>query len=381
GYITGARAEGILCTYKHFPGHGPTQGDSHSSLPGVALTMDQLRAFHIKPYQDLVSGGNVDFVMTAHVWYSSVMGPTPYPSTLSPIFNKTILREEFGYNGLLISDAYNMSGLVLAVPDEKERAVRGIEAGLDVILHTGDISLFHQGILEAVQSNRLTVERIEESVVRILKAKSRAGLPERATVDPGLWPSVLQHPEHQALVRTISEEAITAFRPLGNGAPLQPGDSVIVFNLANNRSIFYNFNTSTFKSELLERYPGCTVVEVAKTPSNTSITGYMNQVMIGNYDKVLVVSTDFEKLRDAQQELLVDSLCTLSPPVVYVSLGSPYHIKQVPNVDAFYCGYTTVPAMQEVAVEALVGERLAPGIPPVNLPEFHSRVFDQLLFW
>lgn len=378
GYITGARAEGILCTYKHFPGHGGTQGDSHSSLPGVALSMADLRANHIKPYENLIASGNVDFVMTAHVWYSSVMGSTPFPSTLSPIFNKTILRDEFGYQGLLISDAYNMSGLIVAVPDEKERAVQGIQAGLDIILHTGDISQFFIGIQEAVANNEITEARIDESVLRILTAKSRAGLPERATVDPALWPTVLQHPDHLAVVREVCEKSFTQYRALSGPDQLDPTDNVILYLMAPNRTIFYNFSTSTFSAEMQSRFPNLTVVSVPTSPSNATISGYLTQA--STKDHAIVVSPDFNKLTGSQQISFVNQLTAGSVPVTYISLGSPYHLNQVPDVDAFYCGYTTVPDMQTVAVEVLAGELAANGVPPVSLDLLGTNVGDFLIF-
>lgn len=377
GYITGARAEGILCTYKHFPGHGGTQGDSHSSLPGVALSMQQLRDEHIQPYEDLIASGNVDFVMTAHVWYSSVMGATPFPSTLSPIFNKTILRDEFGYNGLLISDAYNMSGLVVAVPDEKERAVQGIQGGLDIILHTGDISQFFLGIKEAVQNNVITEARLDESVLRILTAKSRAGLPERTTVDPNLWPTVLKHPDHLAVVTQVCEESFTNFRSLPGPDFLDPTDNVVLYLMSPNRTIFYNFSTSTFSAAMQARFPNLTVVSVGTSPSNTQITGFIAQ-SVGKAHAI-VVSPDFNKLAGTQQTSFVNSLTNGSVPVTYISFGAPYHLNQVPNVDAFYCGYTTVPDMQTVAAKVLAGELQANGVPPVTLDLLATQVHDYLL--
>ncbi|MGF1573882.1 MAG: glycoside hydrolase family 3 protein [Sumerlaeia bacterium] len=378
GYITGARAEGILCTYKHFPGHGGTQGDSHSSLPGVSLSLADLRANHIKPYENLISTGNVDFVMTAHVWYSSVMGATPYPSTLSPIFNKDILRDEFGYQGLLISDAYNMAGLVIAEPDEKERAVAGIQAGLDIILHTGDISQFFIGIKEAVIDNEITEARIDESVLRILTAKSRAGLPERATVDPTLWPTVLQHPDHLSVVRNVCEQSLTQFRELPGGEQIDTSDDVILFELQPNRTIFYDFPITTFTTAMQSRFTNLTVVSVPQSPSGTSITGYLAQA--SGKDHVVVISRDFNRLTGTQQVNFVNQLTATATPVTYISLGSPYHLNQVPDVDAFYCGYTSVPDMQNVIAEALAGEIAVQGTPPVSLQLLGTTVNDYLIF-
>ncbi len=374
GFIKGARREGLLCTFKHYPGHGATTGDSHSSLPVVDLPLSQLEAEHIKPYRELAGTGDVDFVMTAHVWYSQVDTAKPWPATLSSIFLTDILRTSIGYDGLIISDSYGMAGLAQAVPDQKERAVVGVEAGLDIILNPPDVGLVFAGICEAVQSERLSEERINQSVRRILIAKSRVGLPENNTVDPALYPTVLQHPDHQAVVREVCEKAFTCGKNmLTSKPPVVSGDKCLILTLAPSRTIFYCFSSDYFTNPFCLQVPDTDIQYVS-----TYVSSSIHDQIIASaplYDKVVIAGYDWYKILSSSQVTLINDLCALSVPVIYVGFGAPYHYVQIAGVDAFYCGYASVPAMQEVAVEVLTGQRTAVGTLPVEvegLPKFPS---------
>lgn len=374
GFITGARAEGLLCTFKHYPGHGATTGDSHSGLPLVDLPMSTLEAVHIKPYRDLAGTGDVDLVMTAHVWYSAVYPDTPWPATLSSFFLKDVLRTSIGYNGVITSDSYGMGGLAQAVPDEEERAVVGVEAGLDIILNPPHVDRAFNGIRNAVLSGRISEERINESVRRILIAKSRVGLPENRTVDPTFWQSVLQHPEHQAVVRQVCEKAFTRAKyTLSYHPPVHSTSHVLILALSASQRIFYRFSSDYFTTPFTQAVPNTEVrtvpVNVSQSERNTILS------MAPSFDIVIVAGYDWYKIASSSQVDLINALCALDVPIIYVGFGAPYHYLQIPGVDAFYCGYASVPAMQEVAVEVLTGQRTPKGRLPVHVEGLTSYPF------
>ena len=374
GYIAGARAEGILCTFKHYPGHGATTGDSHNSLPTVDLSSDTLQNVHIKPYRDLAATGNIDFVMSAHVWYPAFDPGTPWPATLSSVCLKDILRTSIGYNGVIISDSYGMAGLAKAVPNEQERAVVGLEAGLDIILNPPSVGNAFNGIKNAVTGGRLTQDRINESVRRVLIAKSRVGLPETTTVDPGLYPTVLQHPQHLAAVRDLCEKSFTCGKNMLPSSPVVPTTShAYVLTLTATKTIFYLFPPNYFTTPFISSVPNTDIRSVSADVSTTEHNEIMAQA--AEHDIIVIAGYDWYKIMPQSQVDLIADLCGLVQPVIYVSFGAPYHYLQITGVDAFYCGYASVPDMQDVAVEVLVGERQAAGELPVEvegLPAFNS---------
>ena len=136
-FVAGARAEGMLCTLKHYPGHGGTTGDSHSELPVVNLPYEELVNVHVKPYANLLQDTTVpvDFIMTAHVWYPAFdSGTTAWPATLSTTAIYNILRKQLGYKGIVITDAFGMTGLQNAAPTP-QATVYALKAGVDIILN------------------------------------------------------------------------------------------------------------------------------------------------------------------------------------------------------------------------------------------------------
>lgn len=367
GFITGARAEGVLCTFKHFPGHGATTGDSHSSLPVVDLPMDTLQAVHIRPYRDLAEAGDVDMVMTAHVWFSQVDTAGPWPATLSSVFLRDVLRTDIGYTGLIISDSYGMAGLAVAVPDVGERAVVGLEAGLDVILNPPDVAAAFNGIRDAVLTSRISLPRLEESVRRVLILKSRAGLPEAAQVDPGLFPDVLRHPEHLATVRTVCEQAFTcALDRIGASPPVATTDRVLLVTLEASQRIFYRMPSTFFTVPFAARVPATTILPASRPVTSSERSAIL--AAAAQSDVVIVLGHDWWKINSASQVDLINELAAAATPVIYVGFGAPYHFSQIPGVDAFLCGYASVDAMQEVAVEVLLGDRPPLGELPVAVP-------------
>ncbi|MCX7625372.1 MAG: hypothetical protein N2Z21_04095, partial [Candidatus Sumerlaeaceae bacterium] len=159
-YVRGANAEGLLCTFKHFPGHGATTGDSHSSLPVVSVSRDVLEEVHVAPYRSLIGRGLGDLVMSAHVWYTCLdPGATAWPATLSSNALTGILRTELQYDGVVISDSFGMAGL-LAAASTYDAARIGVQAGLDIILTPTNVNDALNGLRDAVQSGAIPTERI-----------------------------------------------------------------------------------------------------------------------------------------------------------------------------------------------------------------------------
>ncbi len=182
-YLAGAREGGVLTTAKHFPGHGDTKTDSHVELPIVDADRDRLEALELIPFRRAVAEG-VDAVMTAHVAVPGILGPDGPPATLSPYFLTELLREDMGFDGLLLTDALRMR----AISDGYgvgEAAVLAVEAGADIILAPADVWVTVDALEEAVLSGRISRERLDASVRRILENESPGGAPPEPDGEPG----------------------------------------------------------------------------------------------------------------------------------------------------------------------------------------------------
>lgn len=198
-FFQGLQAEGVLATGKHFPGHGDTWTDSHLELPVVRQPVDRLKRVELYPFRRAIAAG-LPILMTAHVLYPAL--DPDLPATLSPRILTRLLREEMGFQGVVVSDDFSMQAIAAHWPPQ-EAACRFFEAGGDLLLSVHDPGTQQSllaGLLQAVRSRRLSEERIETSVARLLKLKEGlSGFGE----DPGKALAVIGRPEHLEVARSL----------------------------------------------------------------------------------------------------------------------------------------------------------------------------------
>lgn len=171
--VEGFKNSGILCTLKHFPGHGDTAADSHTGAAFSQRTLEELREAEFLPFRSGIDAG-APVVMTGHISLPAVTG-TDVPASLSPEIVTGLLREELGFEGLCVTDSLQMAA-VTDFYSPGEAAVLALQAGNDLILMPEDFAAAYQGVLEAVESGELTEARIDESVARILRVKLEQGI-------------------------------------------------------------------------------------------------------------------------------------------------------------------------------------------------------------
>lgn len=167
-YSEGLHDNQILACYKHFPGHGGTVEDSHSGYAYSYKNLEELKEAELVPFQQ-GCGKGVDFIMASHISAPNVTG-SDVPASLSELFVTDILRNEMGYQGIVITDSLSM-GAVCSHYSPEEAAVLAVQAGCDMLLMPQDFERAYQAVIDAVSSQRITQQRIDESVARILKAK------------------------------------------------------------------------------------------------------------------------------------------------------------------------------------------------------------------
>lgn len=367
-FVTGARAEGMLCTLKHYPGHGGTTGDSHSQLPVVNLSYEDLMNYHVKPYANLVSDTTVpiDFIMTAHVWYPAFdPGSTAWPGTLSTTAIYNILRQQLGYTGIVITDSFGMAGLQNAAPTP-QAAIYAVKAGVDIILTPPNTVDVFTGLYSALSTGDISEARIDESVRRILTAKSLVGLPQEAYPQQWILDSTINHPDHQTTARQVAQESLTFVGDRVNVIPINTTDRVLCLVMTPTKTIFYNKSNTYFINVLRSHLPTVSV----RTVSTTISLSERNQIIsdaVTAFDRVILASYDWCSVYSTNQQTLVHSLCQIATPLIYISFGSPYHLRQFQAVDAFLCGYCSQKDEQEYAADAICGLFTPIGKLPVSI--------------
>jgi beta-glucosidase len=168
-FIAGAAEYPVLTCAKHFPGHGDTATDSHLDLPVIKHDIDRLNQIEIPPFQSAIQAG-VDSVMTAHLLIPSL--DAEYPATLSHKIITGKLRQDLGFDGLIVTDALVMGAIVHRYGAEAA-AVMAVQAGVDIVLMPVDPPKAIQAICAAVESDKISIEQIRASVARIWAAKQK----------------------------------------------------------------------------------------------------------------------------------------------------------------------------------------------------------------
>jgi beta-N-acetylhexosaminidase len=178
--VHGLQSAAVSATAKHFPGHGDTAEDSHTALPVVDHDKEQWARVDAPPFRAAVAAG-VDAIMTAHLSFPA-LDPSGGPATLSREVINGLLRDELGYSGVIVTDSLRMAGVRTRHPDE-EIPIRAIEAGADVLLDPPQPDVQIRSVIEAVRAGRLTEQRIDDSVRRILIMKWDRGVVEQPYAD------------------------------------------------------------------------------------------------------------------------------------------------------------------------------------------------------
>ncbi len=202
-FIAGAKSHAVLTTAKHFPGHGDTATDSHLDLPTLLHDALRLNRIELPPFQTAIASG-VDSVMTAHLMIPS--WDEDYPATLSAKILTDKLRQQLGFEGLIVTDALIMGGVAKYASPE-EIAVRAIEAGNDILLMPEDPQVAIESIYQAVQKERISQERIEESLERIWQAKNKL-IANDASTNNTSWSTRLEDDRGCLVSRSILQDSL-----------------------------------------------------------------------------------------------------------------------------------------------------------------------------
>ena len=168
--VKGLQSEGVLATLKHFPGHGDTAEDSHSGYARSYKSLDELENCEFLPFRTGIEA-NTSFVMMGHISLPNVLDDQT-PVSLSHEIVTDILRKKLQFSGIIITDALNM-GAIAQNYSSGEAAVMAVEAGVDMLLMPADFQTAYEGLINAVYEGRVSEERIDESVLRILQVKRK----------------------------------------------------------------------------------------------------------------------------------------------------------------------------------------------------------------
>ena len=400
-YIAGARGAGMLTTVKHFPGHGDTSTDTHLALARIDATRERLSSVELVPFRDAIAAG-VDSVMVSHIIVPALEADPNRPATISESIITGQLRNRMAFEGLVVTDAMDMQGVMktydpaLGNPSARG-AVDALKAGADMILIPADLDAAYNGILNAVRSKQIPESRIDESVLKVLRAKAAVGLNKSRTVDIGALSSEIMRPENVALAQQVADDSITLVRDSGRLLPLKSSGTLLTPVAyqpmqTNNRLLAVVFSDDVrgetgrvFEKQLRARVPDAKILFIdpniapgmaplvlqAMRDASTIIAAV--SVVPGAGRVIQGAASGSADLAGDQASLLRTLLAQAGERTIMLTLGNPYVITDFPETQTYLCTYSNAPVSETAVVKALFGEIPIRGRLPVTIPNLAKR--------
>lgn len=311
-YSNGLQDNRILAAIKHFPGHGDTDKDSHLDLPVVPHNLERLEKIEIAPFKALMNKG-IGGVMVAHLYVPSLENEKGIPASVSKKIVTGLLKEKFGYKGLIITDALNM-GAVANKFKAGELDAMAFKAGNDIMLFSQDVATGKKLIQKAIDNGEIQQNRVEESVKKILLTKYNLGLNQYNNINPVNVNEDLNNASHSALVQKMYANALTLIKDDKKLLPLDCKETYYYVPLE-------EAPYETFLNQLnLE-------TTVIFKNSNEINTIPANSKVIVGFHKDNSTAYKPYKISDASKKILSD--LTKNQNVILDVFGSPYALKDI----------------------------------------------------
>lgn len=360
---SGPAAKRVSAAAKHFPGHGDAKDDSHVGLPVIDRSEEDWRTHDLPPFRAAVEAG-IDAIMTAHISVPS-LDPSGDPATLSKPIMTGLLREELGYNGVVVTDSLGMAGVREMYPDS-EIPVRALEAGVDQMLMPPDLDAAIDGVLEAVRSGRLTEQRIDESVLRILKLKYERGIVAHPLVNEHRIDNVVGTEKNREAVQRVTDRSTTLLRDDAGLLPLSSGTGKVLVT-GWNRPDYPGYAAEPVEAlarALAERTDA--EVEAVSTGTAPDSATIDEVTAAAETADVVIVITNGLRTGEAQRQL-VERLTSTDTPVIAVAVQEPYDPGYV-DVPTWLATYDWRDVTMTSLAKVLTGERSPEGKLPVTVP-------------
>lgn len=382
-YLRAAKEEGVAACIKHFPGDGVDERDQHLLTSVNSLSCGEWDACYGDIYQSLIDGGALT-LMAGHIAlpaYEEYFDGKPcervIPATLSKNLLRNLLREKLGYNGLISTDATPMVGFCAA--EERRRAVPlAIENGCDMFLFNKDVDEDIRYMTEGLSEGILSEQRLEEAIKRILATKAALGLHEKqkaGTLVPGEEAlDVLRCKEHDTWARECADEGVTLVKDTAGLLPVNPGKHRRVLlemmgDFPSNEQVQElfcellageGFEVTVYEKEQLGLY-GVAFDTVEQFRQKYDLVLYIGNIETASNKTVSRLNWHTLFGLGNNMPWFVREV-----PTVFVSVGNPYHLLDVPMVPTYVNGYCNSEYVIRAIVDKMLGRSEFRGKSPVD---------------
>lgn len=400
-FLKGLKKNNISAALKHFPGHGNVGEDSHTGLPLSELDLDELRSCELIPFESGIDAGT-DMIMTAHIQFPNIEKETykskkdgksvNLPATLSHEIISGVLRDELGYDGIVITDAMDMDAIA-AHFDPADAATMAINAGVDILLCPvnlyqdkelntfPEMDAYMQALLKRVESGEISEEELDDSVARILKLKYEKGIMDigagSAEELAAKAKETVGSADHLDRDREIAGKCLTLLKNEGSALPLDGNDGKETLILANNE---YRVPTVEYVVDRLGKdgqLDGSKITVI--NCDELKFDDEDLQKALAKADRLVILSQSANK--NELVEKAIESIRSKGGQAVFLSLALPYDAAAYVDVDAILCAYNPYGDAHDpqgggpfnlnvaAALYSVFGQTDPEGSLPVNVPK------------
>ena len=361
-FTQGMQSKGVLANAKHFPGHGDTATDSHLKLPVLNFSKERLDSIELYPYKRVFEAG-MSSVMTAHLSIPILESNPKLPTSLSQKVVTDLLKVKLGFLGLIFTDGLNMKGAA-NYSNSAEINLAAIQAGNDVLLIPQDIPESVSLIKKSIETGVLSVDRIEESVRKILLAKYKVGLHLYKPIDTLNLINDLNRLEDDVLHRELVKNSMTIIKNDKNILPVR--------NLKKYEKIAYvamGDDDGDLFLETLRKYS-----KIQKVSNNN-----LNELIdtLEDFDLVIIGfhksnAHPWKSFDFSNKELVWLHEISRKNKTILSVFASPYsllNIKSFNNLEGILVAYQNSEIAQNIAAQTIFGALEANGKLPVSIKD------------
>mgnify|MGYP001248153353 CR=1 FL=1 len=361
-FSQGMQSQGVLATAKHFPGHGDTATDSHLKLPTLDFDTQRLDSVELYPYKPLFDRG-IASVMTAHLSIPALESNRNLPTSLSRSVVTGLLKDKFGFLGLVFTDGLNMKG-VANYSTSAEIDLAAIQAGNDILLIPQDVPATLDLMKKSLADGTLTEQRIEESVRKILLAKYKVGLNHFQPIDTLNIIEDLNTTKDEVLDRKLVEASMTVIKNKKNILPIK--------DLKKNQKIAYvtlGDDSGAVFFESLNKYTKVVEVNSDKLSRLLKKLDDFDLVIVGYHSSN---AHPWKSFKFSNKEIVWLHEIARKNKIILTVFASPYSlldIKSFSNIEGILVGYQNSSIAQQIAAQTVFGAVKATGTLPVSIRE------------
>ncbi len=362
-YAKGMQDEKVLAVAKHFPGHGDTNVDSHIGLPVIKHSEAHLDSFEIFPFQQMINAG-LGGVMSAHIQIPALEPDSKIPASLSYNILQKKLRNQLGFEGVIFTDAMNMSGVQF---DSGKASVMAIKAGNDMLEIVPNIDVAISAVVKAVESGEISIEQINYHCRKILALKKWLQLDKARFIVENNLNSDLNKPSYEITRRQLYQQSLTAAINRDKVLPLERLDTL---NIA---VISLGEGESTNFQDMANRYAKTTRFALSKKASVAEVDNLVEKLL--NYNLVIIGIHGINRTpannygTTLAMSELVKKVSARNKTIVSF-FGNPYALAKISGVEkstAVLVTYQDNNYTQELSAQAIFGAFMINGRLPVNV--------------